>query len=827
MLPLRLLWRNWRSGEVKILAFSLLMAVAIVSGIGVFTDRLENALIKESNSFLGADRIVRSSTPFDPAWQLEANSAGVENAEVTSFSSMVFAGDDMHLAAVKAVTPGYPLVGNLVISKVPFSTDVSEQLIATNIPSEGEAWVDSRLLPLLGVALGDTVFVGEHSLQITRVVISEPDRGDGFSLFGARLLMNAIDLPATEVIQPGSRVSYQWLLAAPDAKLKPFLTSLEAKLTEHQRIVDLESAQRGLSKTLGTGQRFLMLAGVIGVLLAGVAIAISSQRFAARHVDQVALLKSLGAGAWRIRGLYAAQLFLLALFASSAGLIVGELLQRAVAVLASQMFNIELALGGAQPYFIGVLTGFVCLLFFALPPLWHLPVVPPLKVLRRDMPVEPVRNGLQALLGVSAVLCLIWIYSGDLRLTGSVSAGFGVIVGLALLGARVLLNVGRKLAAKKGHVWRLALASLDRRRGQSLVQILVFATAFMLLLTLSTVRTSLIDEWKFQLPDDAPNHFLVNIAPWQVAPIENLAKRNDLEVSALYPMVRGRIQQINQAEPDNKRSEVWRREVNLSWATELPQDNEITEGVWWDQWSPDASGDWGVSVEKGLAEDLQLKIGDKMSFSLGGLELSATVASIRSLNWDSMRPNFYFLFSPGALDGYSPMYLTSLYLPPEKKLFINDLLHEHPTIVVVEMDKVIAQIRNIVERVSAGVEGVLWMVLASGLLVLFAAVNASMDSRMQEAGLLRALGSRRQLIMGSVAIEFASLGLFSGLLAVVGTEILLLGLQAWIFNIPVQPHYEIWILGPVLGALLVGGLGVYSCRKVVTVAPGVVLRDLT
>jgi len=826
MLALRLLWRNWRSGEVKILAFSLLMAVAIVSGIGVFTDRLENALIKESNSFLGADRIVRGSTPFDPAWHLEADNAGVEHAEVTSFSSMVFAGDDMHLAAVKAVTPGYPLVGNLVVSDVPFSTNVAEQRVAENIPPEGEAWVDSRLLPLLGVELGDTVFVGEHSLKITRVVISEPDRGDGFSLFGARLLMNAADLPATEVIQPGSRVSYQWLLAAPDAQLKPFLADLELKLTEHQRVVDLESAQRGLSKTLGTGQRFLMLAGVIGVLLAGVAIAISSQRFAARHVDQVALLKSLGAGAWRIRGLYAAQLLLLALFASAAGLIVGELLQRAVAILASQMFNIELALGGAEPYFIGVLTGFVCLLFFALPPLWHLPVVPPLKVLRRDMPVEPLRNGLQALLGVSAVLCLIWIYSGDLRLTGSVSAGLGVIVGLALLGAGVLLNIGRKLAARKGHIWRLALASLDRRRGQSLVQILVFATAFMLLLTLSTVRTSLIDEWRFQLPDDAPNHFLVNIAPWQVAPIQALAEKNDLELSALYPMVRGRIQEINQAEPENKRSEAWRREVNLSWATELPKDNKITDGVWWDKWSPSGPGEWGVSVEKGIAEDLQLNIGDQISFSLGGLELNATVTSIRSLNWDSMRPNFYFLFSPGALDGYSPMYLTSMFLPPEKKLFINDLLHEQPTIVVVEMDKVIAQIRTIVERVSAGVEGVLWMVLASGLLVLFAAVNASMDSRMQEAGLLRALGSRRKLILGSVAVEFASLGLFAGVLAVIGTEVLLLGLQAWVFNIPVQPHYELWLLGPVLGAALVGGLGVYSCRKVVTVAPGLVLREL-
>jgi putative ABC transport system permease protein len=829
-LPLRLLWRNWRSGELRILAFSLMMAVAVVCAIGVFTERLESALISESNGFLGADRIVRSSRPFDPALYLEATEAGVRHARLTSFSSMVFAGDDMHLASVKAVTAGYPLVGKLVISQVPFSSNPNEQQIATHVPPEGEAWVDSRFLPLLGVDLGDEVFVGEKSLRVTQVIISEPDRGDGFSLFGARLLMNASDLPATEVIQPGSRVRYEWLLAAPETLLNEYLEVLEPKLTENQKLVDLESAQQGLARTLKTGRQFLMLAGVIGVLLAGVAIAISSQRFAARHVDQVALFKSLGAGAWHIRQIYAIQLFVLALLASLVGIAVGEILQRGAGIFVYEMFNVELAQSGLKAYAIALLTGLVCLLFFSLPPLWHLPTVPPIKILRRDMDVAPLRGALQGALGVVAVLSLIYLYSGDLRLTGSVTLGFTVLVGLALLGATALLKVGRHLAAKKGHVWRLALASLDRRRAQSLVQILVFASALMLLLTLTTVRTSLIDEWRFQLPEDTPNHFLINIAQWQVQPVQDMMRAEGLSTEGLYPMVRGRIRSVNQIEPDEetrKQHESWNREVNLSWIETMPEENKILEGEWWDTWVQKNPGKTGVSVERGLAEGLELKLGDEMLFSLGGLEVTATIASFRELNWDSMRPNFYFLLSPGALDGFSPMYITSVFLAPEKKLLINQVLREYPTIVVIEMDRVIAQIRSIVERVSAGVEGVLLMVLASGLLVLFAAVNASMDSRMQEAALLRALGSRRQLILGSVAIEFSSLGFFAGLLAVVGSEILLFGLQRWVFDLPVQAHYFLWPVGPLVGSLLVGILGVYSCRRVLTVAPGEVLRELS
>ena len=827
MLALRLLWRNWRSGEVKILGGALMLAVAVVSAISIFTDRLEQALIKESNSFLGADRIVRSSYPIPEEWLNEPQQFNVQQAQAVSFQSMVFAGEDMRLAAVRAVTDNYPLLGDIEVSTVPFATKTEDIQALKSGPPVGEAWVDSRLLPLLNIELGDQVTVGKKQLTVSRVILNEPDNGGGFN---PRLMMNKADLEATGVIQPGSRVGYRWLLSGDQQQLDKYIDTLKPRLTEHQRIVDLESAQQGLANALDRGTRFLLLAGIVGVLLAGVAIAIAAQRFASRHVDQVALMKSLGAGAWRVRMLYFLQLFVLAGIAAVFGLVIGEIIQRIVVATLASLFPV--VLGGATigAYGLGVFTGFVCLVFFALPPLWHLPTVPPLKVLRREMQVKPMRQWLQGALGVGAVLLLILIYSQNLFLTISVMLALGSIFGVAALLAFGMLRVGRRLGMRAGSIWRLALASLQRNQGQSTVQILVFATAIMLLITLTTVRTSLIEEWQLQLPADAPNHFLANIAPYQLDAVEKLLAEQNIQGSELFPMIRARLITVNGEEPVEREGEGGdnlRREFNVSWAEKVPDSNKIVAGTWWNDLPEKKPSDLaGVSVEQGVAQRLHIHVGDKLKYSIGGLELDAEVKNIRSLEWESMRPNFYFLFEPGSLDDYAPMFMTSIYLPPEKKLFVNQLLREQPTILVYELDKIIEQIRSIVNQVSSGVELVLWLVVVGGFLVLLAAVNSSMENRLQEAGLLRALGSRRQLVIGSVWTEFSALGFFAGLLAVLGSEILLMGLQHWVLDVPVRPHWQMWIIGTTLGALVIGVLGVISCRRVVTAAPAVVLREI-
>lgn len=827
MLAVRLLWRNWRSGEVRVLAGALILAVAVVSCISMFTDRLESALTAQSHTFLAADRVVSSSRPIPTEWQSLAARHQLRTALKTQFSSMVYAGDEMHLAAVKAVTQAYPLVGELTVSLQPFTTDKNRIMVADGGPAPGEAWVDSRLLPLLKIQLGDTLMVGEKTLVATRVIVDEPDRGSSFGAYGARVLMNQADLAATQVIQPGSRITYGWLVAGPERQVEAMLAELKPRLTAHEKIMDVASAQQGLGNTLDTARQFLMLSAMISVLLAGVAIAIAARRFASRHVDQVALMKSLGANSGAIRRLYGVQLFILGLLASVLGLAVGYGLQSLIASSVASLLAVELA-GVQWPALLpGVLTGFVCLIFFVAPPLWHLPAIPPLKILRREIAVNSLQFYWQALLGLLAMVVLVMVFSRDWWLSGSIILAMLALMLLVALFAGLLLKVGQLLGRRAGSVWRLALASLQRNTRQSVIQMMVFALALMLLLSLTSLRTTLLSDWELQLPPETPNHFLLNMTPAEAQGVTTLMAQQNLKAQQLFPVVRGRLVEINGREPNaeaRSKAEVLRREANLSWTHMLNQDNNVVAGHWWGDWHE--HGIAGVSVEEQTAKELGVWIGDDLTFDIGGLRLEARVASVRSLRWDSMNPNFYFLLSPGALDGFSPTYLTSVYLPDDQKVFINTLLTAFPTIVVIEMDRVIAQIQTIVEQVSLGVELMLGLVLLSGFFVMWAAVSASMDERMQEAALLRALGSSRHRLLGSLWIEFSLLGLFAGIMAATGAEILLLSIQYWVLDIPLRAHWDIWLWGTLGAAWLVGTLGVISCRKVVSTPPGLMLREL-
>lgn len=829
MLAFTLLLRNWRSGELKLLGISLVLAVAVLSGIAIFTDRLESTLVAESNSVLGADFIVNSSQPHPAEWSDAAQQQSIRHTRATLFASMVYAGDEMHLASVKAVAEAYPLRGQFEVSQIPFAINPADIKKVNTIPNPGEVWVDSRLLPLLNIKLGDKIAVGEYELTATQVIIREPDSTSPFSFMGARVIMNIADLPLTQVVQPGSRVDYQWLLAADNASdLKNFTEWLKPQLTKHQRLVDVQSSQQRLGRTLSTGKQFLLLAGVIAVLLAGVAIAIAARQFSARHTDQVALMKSLGVSAVRIRSLYVSQLLLLGALAALMGLGLGSVIQEMVAASLEQVYKLHLVSASVYPYVLSFLSGLICLVFFALPALWFLPSVPPLKILRRELVVNRPQLWLQAALALGAVLLLVLLFSRDITLALSMTAALVAVLIVSFVIAWLLLLTSKKLVLHLGGVWRLAFAHLLRNKGQSLVQILVFAIAIMLLFTLTIVRTSLIEEWKVQVPENAPNHFLVNIAPEDLPQVKQLMSQQGVREEPLYPMVRGRLTHINDAEPTEAmrdQANGLRRELNLTWSDQLAADNKILEGQWWDSWQRSDAQLPGVSVEIETATSMGLKIGDHLRFSIGGLILDAEVASFRSLDWRSMRPNFFFIFEPNVLATYSPTYITSIYLPSEQKSFINQLLRAHPTILVIELDRIIEQIRTIIDQVSDGVQLVLWLTLMGGCLVLFAAVMSSIDDRKQEAGLLRALGSGRKLILGSVFTEFAVIGFLSGFIAIVGTEILLFSLQTFVLETPIQPHYVYWVASPVLGALFVSLLGVACCRHVVTTPPAVVLRE--
>jgi len=745
---------------------------------------------------------------------------------------MTFAGDEMHLASIKAVESSYPLRGAVKRSTVPFATDESDIESVMSGPKPGDLWVDARLLPLLNIELGDTVDVGDGSFKVSHILIEEPDSGSSFSAYGARILMSWSDLPASGVIQPGSRVSYRFLIAAAEDNADNFddyVDWLNQQLDVHDRIITPDEAQASIASTMDKGRRFLLLAGSIGVVLAGIALALASHHFANGQLLQVALFKSWGISANRVRKLYIQQIVLLAIGGSLMGLLIGWGFHQLLVSAVREWLPIALPMAGARPWITGFATGILCLIGFTLPALWHLPTQSPLAVLRRDTQVKSLNSLMRGSLGVLTVAVLLFWYSENFYLSMAILLGFA-ITALASIGVGlVLLRLGKTYGHWMGSIWRLALSNLWRRKKPSLIQMVGFSGAIALLMIMTVVRTSLVDEWRWQLAEDAPNHFLVNVAAYELEGVKNLVDQRELETAGWYSMVRGRITHLNNQLPSEVAKdghESLRRELNLSWTSDLPEGNKIIQGQWWGTGNESTNNLAPVSLEEELLHELGLAIGDTVTFSVGGLSFDAVITSTRSLNWDSMTPNFYFLFPEGYLEDYPRTHMTSLYIPSEDKLLVNDLLRKYPTVQVIELDKIIDRIRSIVSQVTRGLEMMTLLILGCGILVMFAAVSLSMNERLQESAILRTLGSSRRLILGVQWVEFTTLGVMAGFLAALGAEFAVAMLQRFMFSLPFTWHSWLWIAGPLGGGLLVGLLGVVYSRKAVTQPPLRVLNSL-
>ncbi|MDX1735210.1 MAG: FtsX-like permease family protein [Halioglobus sp.] len=821
---LRMLARDWRGGELGVLVAALVLAVGVVSGISAFTTRLQNALELESHRFLAADTVVRSGRELPGGWLAEGESRGLATALVLSFPTMVFAGEDnMYLASVKAVSDDYPLRGELQYSSGPFAAAG----VVGQGPQRGEVWLDSRLFPLLDVAVGDSVSIGDASFTVAAAARTEPDQVSSFAGYGPRLLMHYDDIAATAVVQPGSRVEYRQLYAGGEEAVAGFTQWLDTQLEYGQRLMRVEDGQPGISAALSRAESFLLLAGSLAVVLAGVAVALAARHFSERHTDYVAIMKSLGATAGRVSILYGGSLLLLGVLATLAGCLVGWSIQAFFFTLFADQLPVQPGPAGVRPYAIGAATSLVCLLSFAWPPLRRLSLASPLRVLRRDVPHQNVRTSVDYVIGFSAVSLLMLWYSQDWRLTLAVLSGLLLTGALGLVLALSLLRTGRLVGMSAGSIWRLALAGLQRRGTANSLQVVIFAMAIMLLLMLILVRTSLISEWQMQLPEDAPNHFMINVAPEDVAGIRATLAGRDIPSEPLFPMVRGRIMSVNGSDlpaTDDPGEERRQRESNLTWSAQLPADNRIVAGSWWDDGG--AAGEALVSLEEEYAQRLGVQVGDSLGFLIGDMPLQARVSSIRRLDWQSLRPNFFLVFPPGVLDAFPATYMTSFHLDVADKLFLNRFIRDFPTVTVIEMDIVIEQIRTIIDQVSGAIELVLMLILVAGALVLVAGVRASVDTRMQESAILRALGARRGLILGGLVIEFAALGLFAGLLATLAAELSVYMLQTQAMDMSYVPSPWIWPLGITAGMVIIALLGVYACRSVVSTPPVAVLREL-
>ena len=821
-LALRQLLRDARAGELRVLFFALLIAVAASTAIGFFGARLNDAMLLRATEFLGADLVLRGSAPAT-AEQIEAGTRlRLDHARVVEFSSVIATDDNLQLASVKAADSLYPLRGELRSAAAPYRP---EQV--TSGPQPGEAWAEARLFAALELQVGDLIEVGNKPLKLTRVLTYEPDRVGDFYSLTPRVLMHLDDLSATGVVQPGSRVSYRELWRGPAAQLQAYQQAIQAAIQPHQRIETAKDGNRQIGGALGRAERYLNLASLAAVLLAGVAVALSAARFASRRFDASALLRCLGLSRHEALLLYTLQLAYLGVLASLIGALLGWAAQHGLFFLLRDLLASEIPPATPWPALAGIGTGLVALAGFALPPLAALGRVPPLRVLRRDMLPVPPSSWLVYGAAIVALGLIMWRLSLDLNLTLALLGG-GLVATLLLGGLLLLTLQGlRRLLSGASLPWRLGLGQLLRHPLAAAGQSLAFGLILLAMALIALLRGELLDTWQEQLPADAPNHFVLNVLPEDSAAFsERIAALSD-HAAPLYPVVPGRLVAIN-GEPvrqivskESQGERAVRRDLSLTWASDLPADNRLTAGQWWG----DEPGELpGVSVEAELAQSLTVGIGDRLSFTVGGITRDVSVTSLREVNWDSFQPNFYMIFEPHTLQDVPATYMTSFHLPAGKDRELVRLARDFPSATILQVEALLGQLRSILAQVSLAVEYVLLFVLAAGLAVLFAGLQATLDERIRQGALLRALGAERRLLLKARRAEFGVLGAASGLLAALGCELVSALLYHFVFDLRWQPHPWLLVL-PVIGALLVGGAGVIGTRRALSASPLNVLRE--
>jgi len=821
---LRNLWRDLKSGELSVLLLALTVAVLSLTAVGFFTSRISQGVRAQAAEVLAADLRLESPNPIPARYFEEARARGLKSAQILAFPTAIFSGELSQLAALNAVSASYPLRGHVRIADAPFGVARATD----RIPGRGEVWIDARIIAQLKLELGAAMRIGTASFRVTQVLDYRPDQGTGFVNLAPAALLNYDDVASTQLIQPGSRVTYAALFAGAAEPVNAFREYVVSTKTAGERLREVDESSRQLNSAIDRASRFLNLASLASVLLAAVAVAMGARRYAARHIDTVALMKCMGASQGFVLAISIIELSLLAVFAVAIGAMLGYLAQSGLAWLLRDLIRTELPAASLAPLPIALVTVLAMLIGFALPPLLQLKSTPPARVLRKSVSAPPLRYGLSYLLALAALFAILWSLVRDAELVFSVLAGvLGVGLVLTVAGYGLVRLTGR-LRGGVGVAWRYGLANVSRRGGDSVVQIVAFGLGLMVLLLLAVVRGDLLADWRRSLPVDVPNNFLINIRPEERQSLQDFLQSRGLGQPQLFPMVRARIAAINAkpAEslkfPGDAGRGFLEREQNLTWSAGLMEDNQLIAGSWW---KPADAGKPLVSISTEYQEALQLKLGDMISFDIAGETLTVQVASIRKIRWDSFRPNFFLVFPPGLLDGAAGTYMTSVFLTPSQRPSLADLVRQFPTISVLDVDAILKQIRTIMDRASLAVQYVFLFTLAAGIVVLLAAVQSTRDERRYESAMLRTLGASRGTVLQGVAAEFSALGFLSGTLAAFGATPVGWELARRLFSLEYTLDPWVWVVGLMCGTLLVGVSGTLATRRVVNTPPIHTLRD--
>lgn len=835
--------RDWKSGEQAVIAMALLVAVAALTAIAFFTNRISLGVEQQAGEVLAADIRVESPEAFYEPHAKHAADMNMQVARTVVFPSVVLNGEHSALAALRAVSNTYPLRGRVKLSQT-LDGEIEEVQAA---PAAGEVWVDPRLLAQLSANVGDTIELGRSKFKVTKVLMARPDQGSQFVDMAPGVLMPLESLAQTELIQTGSRAAYAQLFSGTATQVAAFRDYFKANRQSSERIKSIADASPQLRESMDRAGNFLNLASMVSVLLSAIAVAMAARRYATKRLDIVALMKSMGASQARVLAIYFVQLLIIAVLASVIGTVLGYLAQEGLAFLLKDLLRGELPAPTLEPVILGVATAFTVLMGFALPPLLQLKRVPPVRVLRRDVEAPPLHYLLIYGLAIAAVIAVVASIVRDAALVSQVILGLAGTFAVLYFSGWLLV---RSLSAVRGRVgvsWRYGVANIARRGRESVVQIVAFGLGLMVLLLLVVVRNDLLNNWRMSLPEDAPNQFIINIQPAQVENVREFFVAQGVAPPTLSPMASARMTHINDTpiaewrkkyprpnpiEGDSKDANDERRadenarnaserQSNLSWVDALPEGNKIVAGKWW---SANDGGGARVSVEQSMALAMHVKVGDRMTYDFAGESITATISSLREVKWDSFRPNYFIVFSPGVIDHAVGTYITSMHVPTTKRATMREFMRRFPEVTAIDIDAVISQVRSVMDKVSLAVEYVSLFTLLAGITVLFAAIQSTRDERRYESAMLRTLGASRRVVLLGVASEFGVLGVLSGVLAATGATAVGYLLATGPFNLEYSFDFTLWALGIVAGITLVGVVGTLATYSVVNAPPVQTLR---
>ncbi len=821
---LRSLSRDFKAGELTVLLMAVIVAVTSMTAVGFFTDRVGRAVQAQAAETLAADMVIRSPAVIEDEYLQQGMAAGLETAATFDFPTVAQSDSGRSLSVVNAVSSGYPLRGKIRISDKLFS----EGYLASGIPESGTAWAEAGLMARLDVEIGDTVQLGAARFRLTKVLDFRPDQSLGFAAMAPSILVNINDVPAMDVVKTGSRVTYRQLFAGTEQEIDEFRVTIKPRLSDEEQISTVDDASEQVSAAIDRARRFLTLASLVTVILAAVATAMASRRYALRHLDTVALLKSLGAKQSFIQNSTMTQLILIVLITAAVGTVLGYLAQFLLALILAGLTPFELPSASPRAALLGLLTAAIVAVGFALPHLLQLRVTPPLRVLRKNLGPPELKSGLVYGAAIAALVVMIWAIVRELKLLVFIVSGVAGLALVSLLAGWILVRMFTRFRGAGGVAWRYGLANISRRGAESVVQIVAFGLSLMVLLLLTIVRNDLLDNWQQTLPADAPNYFLFNVDPNDWDGMSKIFAEELGEVPEFLPLIRGRMTSVNGVSldeyqfPSPQGRNFVRREANLTWTAELPESNRITAGEWW---GADYSGALQVSLEDDFAKNMGIEIGDELGFTVGGEEILVPVTSFRFIAWDSLSPNFYLIFSPGEVSELPQTYLSSLYIDNEKRGVLKTLLQSYPSVTLIDLEVTLGQIRDIINKASAAVQYVFLFTLLAGVVVLLAAIQVTRDERRFESAILHTLGARRAQILKGIAAEFIALGALAGGLAALGATIVSYFLATRVFDLDYQIDPRVWIIGLVVGAALVGITGTLATRKAVNEPPVTVLRN--